>query len=85
MGHGARRHRRPVPTPACGAFATDGQGLYRRIVADQGPGRYRARWLGARRAPAGQPGGRRGRPLPLAGGADGALPRVGDDGSTPAG
>ena len=70
---------------ACGAFATDGQGLYRRIVADQGPGRYRARWL--------EPGGRAqvsppaavGRPVPVSGGAVGALTRLGDDGVTPAG
>ena len=69
----------------CGAFATDGQGLYRRIVADQGPGRYRARWLGARRARRRSARRRRsGGRCALAGGAAAALTRLGDDG-TPAG
>lgn len=69
----------------CAAFATDGQGLYRRLVPDQGPGRYRTRWLvpggGARTSPAASVGA----PLPLPGGAAAALQRVGDDGATPAG
>ena len=70
---------------SCAGFATDGQGLYRRVVPDQGPGTYRARWL----APGGRaqvsPPASVGQPVPFAGGADGALGRVGDDGRTPAG
>ena len=71
--------------PACGAFATDGQGLYRRIVADQGRGRYRARWLAPGGRPQVSPAAAVGEPLPLPGGAAAALARVGDDGRTPAG
>ena len=70
---------------SCGAFPTDGQGLYTRVVPDQGPGSYRARWL--------EPGGRArvspaapvSSPVAVPGGADGVLRRVGDDGRTPAG
>ncbi|HYI36517.1 MAG TPA: cellulase family glycosylhydrolase [Thermoleophilaceae bacterium] len=79
---------RPVDGDArssCGTFATDGQGLYRRVVADQGPGRYRARW----HAPGGRvqvsPPAAVGAPVAVPGGATGALRRLADDGRAPAG
>ncbi len=67
----------------CGAFATDGQGLYRRIVADQGPGRYRARWLEAGGRAQASPFASVGKPVAISGGAAAALARLGDDGVTP--
>ncbi len=76
---------RPVGGQAgCASFATDGQGIYRRVVADQGPGRYRARWLVPGGKPQAGPPAAVGKPVPLPGGADRALARLGDDGATPA-
>jgi hypothetical protein len=73
------------PSARCGPFATDGQGLYRRIVADQGPGRYRARWLTPGGRTQASPAAAVGQPVTVPGGAAGALLRLADDGRTPAG
>jgi hypothetical protein len=69
---------------SCGAFPTDGQGLYARVVPDQGPGTYRARWLEPGGDARVSPATRVSSPLGVPGGADGVLRRVGDDGRTPA-
>ena len=65
------RHRRSGPVPAGGA--RPGSRDLPRALARAG------------RARAGQPARLVGQPVPFAGGADGALGRVGDDGRTPAG
>ncbi len=53
-------------------------------MADQGPGRYRARWLAPGGRPQVSPAATVGQPLPLPGGAAAALRALGDDGVTPA-
>ena len=60
---------------SCGPFPTDGQGIYTRVVPDQGPGAYRARWHEPGARPQVSPAASVGAPLPVPGGADAALRR----------
>ena len=60
---------------SCGPFPTDGQGIYTRVVPDQGPGAYRARWFAPGAKPQVSPTASVGAPLPVPGGADAALKR----------